>query len=117
MAQDLQKEKVMKTFEVVIKLYGTVNVEDPHGPSEWRGSGCYCIDVPAYCKAYVGVNAESVEEAVQIAMAHEYDDSEMDEVSDSLLLSAEELGGSYYDMKDKGVADVEYGEVEVDYEY
>lgn len=34
-------------MKIKARLYGTVQVEDPRCPSEWHGSGCYDIDVPA----------------------------------------------------------------------
>ena len=34
-----------KYYEAKIMLEGTVPVEDPRCPYEWKGSGCYDIDV------------------------------------------------------------------------
>lgn len=63
----------MECFEVLVLLKGTVRQEDPHCPSQWRGSGCYDIDVPASQRVTVTVPAQNEGLAKNLAMAYCYE--------------------------------------------
>ena len=63
----------MECFEVCVLLRGTVRQEDPHCPSQWRGSGCYDIDVPASQRVKVTVPAQNEGLARNLAMSYCYE--------------------------------------------
>ena len=63
----------MECFEVCVLLRGTVRQEDPHCPSQWRGSGCYDVDVPASQRVKVTVPANNEGLAKNLAMAYCYE--------------------------------------------
>ena len=63
----------MECFEVCVLLRGTVRQEDPHCPSQWRGSGCYDIDVPATQRVTVTVTAKDKDAAESVAKMYCYE--------------------------------------------
>ena len=63
----------MECFEVCVLLMGTVRQEDPHCPSQWRGSGCCDIDVAATQRVTVTVPAKDKEQAECVARNYCYE--------------------------------------------
>lgn len=57
-----------------VHLDGHYIIEDPRCPSEWKGSGCYDIEIQTWCDTEVEVWAESEELAEEYAFEWEYND-------------------------------------------
>lgn len=64
----------MKEFKIDVKFSGTVREEDPYCPSEWRGSGCYDIDVPSSCCVSFLIVARDEKRAREIVSDYDFDE-------------------------------------------
>lgn len=64
----------MKQFMVNVHLDGHYTIEDPRCPWEWRGSGCYDIEVSVKKDIKVEVWAEAEDQARKYALDYEYKD-------------------------------------------
>lgn len=65
---------MLKKFMAYVHLDGHYIMEDPRCPSEWKGSGCYDIEIQTWCDTEVEVWAESEELAEEYAFEWEYND-------------------------------------------
>lgn len=64
----------MKTYEVQVRIEGTIDVEDPNCPSGWRGSGCYMTACKCWQDVTVTLTAESEDEARNKVKAHDFEE-------------------------------------------
>ena len=88
-----------------------MRVEDPKCPYEWRGSGCYDIDVPAWQWANVIVNASTLDDAKNFSRREEYSDCGLIKVEYITVVGADVICDSEPGEKE-GVLDVEFGTVQ-----
>lgn len=101
----------MECFEVLVLLKGTVRQEDPHCPSQGRGSGCYDIDVPAEQRVTVTVPANNEGLARNLAQVYCYEGEggcELESVNDVEIKCVIPCGES----DDPGM-EFDWGELEV----
>lgn len=101
----------MKQFEIEAVVSGTIEVEDPKCPWEWRGSGCYTKSIPAKCNAAVLVATDDPKTAA--ILAEEYlrqDDTQFESVRDVEIIGGpwEDPGGT--DAAEEGVTHVNYSD-------
>ena len=78
---------MLKKFMAYVHLDGHYIMEDPRCPSEWKGSGCYDIDVSAMKDIEVEVWAETEDQARKYALDYEYRD-----ISSTVELDAVQVG-------------------------
>lgn len=63
---------MVKEYIIKVHVDGHYTVEDPKCPSQWRGSGCYDIDVDTWCDVELEVWAESESSARSLAEEYDY---------------------------------------------
>ena len=87
----------MRLFEIDAHVYGTYEMEDPNGPSYWRGSGVYTVDVPYVIKVTCYVYAESEDVAVDLVENYEFTEEEkcpysrLEEITDVQIESVSDI--------------------------
>lgn len=64
---------MLNQYEVSVRVDGHYVTESRSCPAQWRGSGCYDIEVPTWCNAAVEVWANSEEAARQFAAGYDYE--------------------------------------------
>lgn len=101
---------MLKKFMVNVHLDGHYTIEDPRCPWEWRGSGCYDIDVSVEKDIEVEVWAEAEDQARKYALDYEYKDIsstvELDAVQVEFVKFVEDLPDR--DPEEAGVIDPDW---------
>ena len=80
---------MLKQYNVNAHIDGHYTIEDPKCPSEWRGSGCYVIDVQVYCDTELDVWAVSKDQAGELAAGYDYPLGPVTEVRDIIVKDPE----------------------------
>lgn len=104
----------MKEYRVKARIDGIVREEDPKCPWEWRGSGCYDIDVEKYCYIKCSVFAESEEEVKDIVGNGEFDGCQFDKIIDVIIYNIEVVSDDA-SPDERGIGDVCYEESDYTY--
>lgn len=60
----------MKNYEIDACAYGTYWKHDVNCPSDWRGSGCYDVEVEGIQKAHFTIAAENLGDALKMLDEH-----------------------------------------------
>lgn len=80
---------MLKQYKVKVRIDGHYTIEDPKCPSEWRGSGCYDIDVQVYCDTELDVWAVSKDQAEKLAAGYDYCTGLVTEIYDIIVKDLE----------------------------
>lgn len=85
----------MNCYEIQVRIEGTITIEDPHGPSEWRGSGCYTTDCYCWQDVNVTLPAESEDAARKAVEAYDFSGDPLCDVEDirEVMIKSIELIG------------------------
>lgn len=85
---------MLKKFMADVHLDGHYTIENPLCPSEWRGSGCYDMEVPVWADIHIEVWAHSESEARTLLM--EYKDYEALGNQDTIVLDAVQVESVWF---------------------
>lgn len=86
----------MKTYEVQVRIEGTIDVEDPNCPSGLRGSGCYMTACKCWQDVTVTLTADSEDEARNKVKAHDFEEPccDVEDIEKVEIVSVEDCGES-----------------------
>lgn len=103
-------------FKARVHVDGHYTVEDPHCPSEWRGSGVYDHEIATWIDTDVELWAKSYGEAESLILGYNFADGTVVDVEDICIEKIEYLccGEEDYADDELVLSDPEWNENEVD---
>lgn len=78
-------------FKARVHVDGHYTVEDPHCPSEWRGSGVYDREIATWIDTDVELWAKSYGEAEKLILGYDFADGTVIDIEDVFIKKIEYL--------------------------